>query len=95
VANSAVTGGKGGGMPRQPNHGEVASPNTIASTFFFTVKLLPKKLRFESKMGCQTCFFPWAPSNLGTPLMAQCVHPNTAVKIKNNTFSILSWHELY
>ena len=44
------------------------SPNNVACTFFNTVHLLPKDLRFEHTWGRQTCFFPRAPSTLGTPL---------------------------
>ena len=41
-------------------------PNNVASTFFNTVYLLPKK-NLGSNMG-QTCFLPQAPSNVGTLL---------------------------
>jgi len=27
--------------------------------------------------------------------MAKYVHPNTVVKIKNKSFSVLAWHGLY
>jgi len=27
--------------------------------------------------------------------MAKSVHPNTVVKIRNKSFSLLAWHELY
>jgi len=43
-------------------------PNNVISTFFNTVHLLPKDLRFEHGGG-QTCFLPRAPSNLVTPLI--------------------------
>jgi len=48
-------------MPRAPK-----SPKNVASTFFNTVYLLPRDLRFEH--GAANLFFALAPSNLGTPL---------------------------
>ena len=43
-----VTRGQGGTIPRGPNHcGGTKSHNNVASTFFNTVHLLPKDLRFE------------------------------------------------
>jgi len=40
--------GKGGTMPRVPNHwGALKSPNSVASTFFNAVHLLVKGLRFK------------------------------------------------
>ena len=64
-------GGKGGTIPRAPNHcGSPKSHNNVTSTFFKTVHLLPKDLRFEhGQGGRQTCFLPRAPSNLVTPLL--------------------------
>jgi len=55
-------------MSRETNHWMAPkSPNNIVNTFFNTVHLLPKYLRFEHG-GRQTCFLPRAPSDLGTPL---------------------------
>jgi len=43
------------------------SPNNVTSTFFSTVNLLPKDLRFD-RGDAKLCFLPRAPSNLVTPL---------------------------
>ena len=46
-----MQGGQGGTIFREPNHcGAPQSTNNVASTFFNTVHLLPKDLRFEH--GC-------------------------------------------
>jgi len=37
------------------------SPENVARSFFNTVNLLQKELRFEHG-GCQTCLLSWAPS---------------------------------
>jgi len=70
-------GGKGGTIPRAPNHcvgaewlrGAPKGPNSVASTFFNTVHLLPKDLSFEHE-GAELGFLTRAPSNLVTPLAA-------------------------
>jgi len=76
-SRGVTTGGKGGILPgRQvnmgvPNHCGRAPkcPNNVTSTFFNTVDLLPKKLRFEhGEWGRQTCFLPRALSTLVTSL---------------------------
>ena len=74
TARGVTRGGKGGTIPRVPNHyggaewlrGEPKSPNNITSTSFNTVHLLLKDLRFEPG-GRQTCYLARAPSNLVTP----------------------------
>jgi len=73
--------GKDSMMPWAPK-----SPNNVASTFFSTVKLLPKDLRFEHG-GVELDSYPGrAPSNLGTPLcMSQQLF--SVVKLQSHLFS--------
>jgi len=40
----------------------------------------------------QHCFFDCTYMQHAKNSMAKCIHPNTAVKIKNNNFSVLAWH---
>jgi len=73
-AQGVTRGCMWGTIPRAPNHywgaewlrGESKSPDNVTSTFFNTVNLLPKDLRFNHGGG------KLAPSNLVTPL-CQCL----------------------
>jgi len=52
---------------RRISGGALKSPDNVASTFFNTVHLLPKDLRFEHR--APNLFLSRAPPNLGTPMM--------------------------
>ena len=56
------------------------SPNNVTSTFFNTVNLLQKELRFEHGGGHLTCFLPLEPSNLVIPLTETVTGRSRAVR---------------
>jgi len=58
IAPETQRGGQGGTIPLAPNHcGGPKSQNNVTSTFFKTVHLLPKELRFEHR-GAKPVFYP-------------------------------------
>ena len=65
LSSRVVTRGQGVVMPLAPR-----SLNNAASTVLSSIQYIYSQKTLGSNRGHQTCFLPWVPSNIGTPLLS-------------------------
>jgi len=53
---------------------ESAEKSQQCCKYFFQYSTFTRKRPYVRTRGCQTCFLPRAPSNLGTPVHKQFIH---------------------